>query len=77
MLSKVAGRLLFFAITCLQLCRASTDTANWLYPPKHASTLFRFESQDTLDAAWTSVFEAPVLIMVCQLEEKDAAWFSG
>ena len=50
--------------------------ANWLYPPKHASSLFKFESQDTLDASWMSVFAAPVLTMVCQYEGK-GAWFNG
>ena len=76
MLSKVAGRLLFVAIACFQSSRASTVTANWLYPPRNASSL-RFESQDTLYAAWISVFEAPVLTMFCQLEEKGAAWYNG
>ena len=77
MLSKVAGQLLVLAVTCFQPSRASGDTANWLYPSKNASSPFRFESQDTLDAAWTSVFAAPVLTMFCQLEEKGAAWFNG
>ena len=77
MLSKVAGQLLLFAITCFQSSKASPDTANWLYPSKHASSPFRFESQDTLDAAWTSVFAAPALTMVCQKEQEGAAWFGG
>ena len=69
MLSKVAGQLLFFAIACFQSSRASADTADWLYPSRNASSPMRFENQDTLVAAWTSVFAAPVLSMDCQMED--------
>lgn len=67
MLPQVAGQLLFFlATTPLLASTAAADTANWFFPsyvPQAAPVTF--ESQDTIDAAWTSEFVAPVLVMFC------------
>lgn len=68
MLPQLAGQLLFFlATTSLLPSRASADTANWQFPAyvQNAPPI-TFESQDTIDAAWTSVFVAPVLVMFCE-----------
>ncbi|CAD6573785.1 MAG: hypothetical protein ASARMPREDX12_006244 [Alectoria sarmentosa] len=68
MLPRPVGQLLFFlATTSLLLFVASADTANWLFPayvPNAAPVTF--ESQDTIDASWTSEFVAPVLVMFCE-----------
>lgn len=67
MLPRLPGQLLFFlATTSLLSSTASSDTSKWLFPayvPNAAPVTF--ESQDTIDAAWTSEFVAPVLTMFC------------
>ncbi|KAF6240049.1 hypothetical protein HO173_001659 [Letharia columbiana] len=68
MLPQLAGHLLFFlATTSLLPSTASADTANWLFPAyvQNAPPI-TLESQDTMDASWTSEFVAPVLVMFCQ-----------
>ena len=68
MLLQLPSQLLFFlATTSLLLFTHSADTGTWLFPAYVPNTpLVTFESQDTIDAAWTSVFVAPVLTMFCQ-----------
>lgn len=67
MLPQLIGPLLFFlATTSLLSFSVSADAANWMFPAdvQNAAPV-TFESQDTIDAAWTSEFVAPVLVMFC------------
>lgn len=68
MLPRLPSQLLFFLTsTSLLLSTHSADTATWLFPAYVPNApLVTFESQDTIDAAWTSVYVAPVLTMFCQ-----------
>lgn len=67
MLPQLIGPLLFFpATTSLLSFSVSADVANWIFPAvvQNAAPV-TFESQDTIDAAWTSEFVAPMLVMFC------------
>ena len=68
MLPQLPGPLLFFlAATSLIRTTASADATNWLFPAYVPNAPpITFESQDTIDASWTSDFVAPVLSMFCQ-----------
>lgn len=74
MLPQAAGPLLLFlATTSLLPSIASADTANWLFPAYvENAALVTFESQDTIDAAWTSKFVAPVLVLFCETSNNGA-----
>ncbi|KAM0803567.1 hypothetical protein BDR22DRAFT_886402 [Usnea florida] len=67
MLPPLAGQLLcFLATTSLLALRASADSADWLFPAYIPNAPpITFQSQDTIDAAWTSAFVAPVLVLFC------------
>lgn len=70
MLPQLVGQLFFFlASTSLLAFTSSADTGNWLFPAyvENAAPV-TFESQDTIDAAWTSEFVAPVLVLFCQVD---------
>ena len=68
MLPPLADRLLcFLATVSLLALRASADSTNWLFPAYHPNAPpVTFQSQDTIDAAWTSAYVAPVLVLFCQ-----------
>ena len=68
MLSQLPVQLLFFLATVSLLpSTASAHVANWLFPAVIPNApLLTFESQDTIDASWTSSLVAPVLRMFCK-----------
>ena len=70
MLPHGASQLLLFLVaTFLLQSTASAGRANWLFPASEAP--LEFESQDTIDASWTSKFVAPVLTLFCQDKPND------
>ena len=74
MLPPSAGQLLYFlATTSLLALKASADSTIWLFPAYVPNAPpITFESQDTIDAAWTSAFVAPLLVLFCQTNNDNA-----